>query len=336
MMVLADASREDWLEGRGPRLTLVGFQDDATGRVPAAGFQREPEDTAGYLGQLRSMVSRYGIPLSLYRDRHGTFQRNDKNWTLEEKLAGRQGPTQLGRVLEELGIEQIAALSPQAKGRIERLWRTFQDRLRRELRLAKAATLDQANAVLEKFVQDYNQRFAVAPRDSQSDFRPLSKRRNWGRLFSLRYERVVGKDHVVQSGSRHIQLPARQGKQDHAGQRVEWSHQLDGQRHVWLGEQRLYQMPLALGYRLGRAPQRPRSQKRKLPRIYVYAGGAALAVRPGKRNLHGKRKNRKRNRHRVVGMWKSRSDFQPRGKGWKTAGAVFQAFHGASFPPLAR
>jgi len=101
MMVLADATREDWLEGRGPRLTLVGFQDDATGRVLAAGFQQEPKDTVGWLRQLRSMVSR-----------HGSFQRNDKHWILEEELAGRQGPPQLGRVLEELGIEQIAALSP--------------------------------------------------------------------------------------------------------------------------------------------------------------------------------------------------------------------------------
>jgi transposase len=280
MMVLGDASREDWLEGRGPVLTLVGFQDDATSRVLAVRFQLEPEDTVGYLGQLRSMVARHGIPLSLYRDRHGTFQRNDKNWTLEEELAGRQGPTQLGRVLEELGIEQIAALSPQAKGRIERMWRTFQDRLRSELRLAKAASLGQANAVLEKFVQDFNQRFVVAPRDSQSDFRPLSKKLNWDRLFSLRYERVVGKDHVIQFGSHRIQLPARKGRQGYAGQRVELSHQLDGELHVWLGEERLHRLPLPLAYAPGRAPRRPRSQKRKLPRIYVYAGRAALAVRP--------------------------------------------------------
>ena len=280
MMVLGDASREDWLEGRGPLLTLVGFQDDATSRVLAAGFQLEPEDTVGYLGQLRCMVSQHGIPLSLYRDRHGTFQRNDKNWTLEEELAGRQGPTQLGRVLEELGIEQIAALSPQAKGRIERLWRTFQDRLRSELRLAQAATVEQANTVLEAFVQDYNRRFAVEPRESQSDFRPLSKRLNWDRLFSLRYERVVGKDHVVQFGGHRIQLPARVGRQGYAGQRVELSHQLNGELHVWLGQERLHRMALPLGYTPGRAPQRPRSQKRKLPRIYVYAGRPALAVRP--------------------------------------------------------
>lgn len=280
MMALADASREDWLEGRGPLLTLVGFQDDATSRVLAAGFQLEPEDTVGYLRQSRRMVERYGIPVSIYRDRHGAFQRNDNNWTLEEELAGRQGPTQLGRVLEELGIEQIAALSPQAKGRIERMWRTFQDRLKSELRLVGAATLEEANQVLDRFVEDYNQRFAVAARDSQSDFRRLSKRLNWDRLFSLRYERLVGKDHVVQFGSHRIQLPARRGSQGYAGQRVELSHQLNGELQVWLGQERLYRMPLPLGYTPGRAPRRPRSEKRKLPRIYVYAGRAAVAVRP--------------------------------------------------------
>lgn len=153
----------------------------------------------------------------------------------------------------------------------------------------------------------------------------MSKRRNWDRLFSLRYERVVGKDHVVQFRSHHIQLPARQGKQGYAGQRVELSHQLDGQLHVWLGEQRLCQMPLALGYRPGRAPRRPRSQKRKLPRIYVYAGRAALAVRPGKRNGHGKKTVNSRSskrgtgsrfrgmlRHSSLGVCKTR----PRGAAW--------------------
>lgn len=77
MMVLADASRHDWLEGRGPMLTLVGYQDDATGEVLAAGFQAEHENTIGYLRELRNLVERHGVPLSLYRDRHGTFQRND-------------------------------------------------------------------------------------------------------------------------------------------------------------------------------------------------------------------------------------------------------------------
>jgi|SRR5450432_856522 len=114
-MVLADASRHDWLEERGPRLTLLGYMDDATGKVLAVRFQSGSEDTAGYLTTLRTLVEEYGIPLSLYRDQHGTFQRNDTHWTLEEELAGKQAPTHLGLVMEELGITQIAALSPQAK-----------------------------------------------------------------------------------------------------------------------------------------------------------------------------------------------------------------------------
>jgi transposase len=272
MMVLTDASREDWLEGRGPALTLIGYQDDATGQVLACGFQLEHEDTVGYLRQLRALVEQQGVPLSLYRDQHGTFQRNDRHWTIEEQLAGKQTPTQLGRVLEELGIESIRALSPQAKGRIERLWKTFQDRLKSELRLSKAGTLKQANAVLEHFREDYNRRFAIAAREAANDFRPLSKKLNRDRLFSLRYERVVGKDHVVQFGARSIQLPARAGQQGYAGARVELSHQLNGELHVWHGEQDLFSMDLALDYAPGLAPRQPAQRSKKQPRVYVYAG----------------------------------------------------------------
>ena len=280
MMVLADGSREDWLEGRGPLLTLIGYQDDATGKVLAAQFQLPPEDTVGYLGQLRMMVERYGAPLSLYRDQHGAFQRNDKNWTLQEELAGRQWPTQLGRVLEELGIQSIPALSAQAKGRIERLWKTFQDRLKSELRLCQARTLAEANAVLERFVQDYNGRFAVPAQQAASDFRPLSKRLDWDRLFSLKYQRVVGQDHVIQFGSRAIQLPASHGKGGYAGAVVELSHQLNGELVVWRGEQRLYAMPLLLDYTPGLAPRRPRAATRRPTKIYVLGGRPAIAVRP--------------------------------------------------------
>jgi transposase len=279
MMVMTDASREDWLEGRGPVLTLIGYQDDATSLVLAASFQLEGEDTVGYLKQLRAMVERYGVPLSLYRDQHGTFQRNDKHWSLEEELAGKQGPTQFGRVLEELGIESIRALSPQAKGRIERMWKTFQDRLKSELRLSKASTLEQANQVLERFVEDYNRRFAVEAKEAASDFRRLSRQVNWDRLFSLKYERVVGKDHVIQFGARPIQLPARKGKLGYAGTRVELSHQLNGELHIWQEQQHLHSLELPLGYTPGRAPRRPQTRKQTRPRIYAFAGRPAVAIR---------------------------------------------------------
>src|SRR6202171_5730606 len=105
MIVLTDASRHHWLEGRGPQLTLVGFQDDATSQILAARFQLEPANTLGYLRALHDMITTHGIPLSLYRDRHTIFQRNDAHCTLAEQLSGKQTPTHFGRALEELGID---------------------------------------------------------------------------------------------------------------------------------------------------------------------------------------------------------------------------------------
>src|ERR1019366_7773225 len=207
MMALTDASRHDWLEGRGPQLTLIAFQDDATGQILAAHFQLEAENTLGYLRSLRTMITTHGIPLSLYRDRHSIFQRNDAHWTLAEQLAGKQTPTQLGRALEELGIQQIPAYSPQAKGRIERVWRTGQDRLVSELRLAQATTVQQANGVLARFCADHKQRFARPATDAACDFRPLPRHFDLARCLSLRYQRVVAADHTVTLGA-HFHRPA--------------------------------------------------------------------------------------------------------------------------------
>lgn len=284
MMVLTDGSRERWLEERGPGLTLIGFQDDATSEVLAARFQLECEDTVGYLRVLRVLVEEHGVPVSLYRDRHSALQRNDDHWSAEERMAGRQDPTHVGRALEELGIEQIAALTPQAKGRIERLWRTFQDRLRSELRLAKAKTVEQANAVLARFLPEYNRKFAKTARETGNDFRELDERVNRDRLFSLRYERTVGHDHTVSFGARRIQLPPMAGQQGYAGKRVEVSHQLNGELHVWLGDRRLYQGPAPIEYAVGMAPKRPAmrpkpARKKQAPRIYALGGRAAMAVR---------------------------------------------------------
>src|SRR5579863_3923211 len=130
-MLLLDASLHRWLEERGPQLTLLGFLDDATGKVLVAEFF-PTEDAYGYFRLLHGLLRRFGVPLSFYGDRHSVFVRNDDHWTVEEQLAGRREPTQFGRALEQLGITYIAAQSPQAKGRIERLWGTFQDRLTSE------------------------------------------------------------------------------------------------------------------------------------------------------------------------------------------------------------
>jgi transposase len=281
MMALTDASRHDWLQGRGPQLTLIGFQDDATSQILAAHFQLEAENTLGYLRALHTMITTHGVPLSLYRDRHSIFQRNDAHWTLAEQLAGKQSPTQLGRALEELGIQQIPAYSPQAKGRIERAWRTCQDRLVSELRLARATTLQQANTVLERFCTDYNQRFARPAADATRDFRSLPRRFDLARCLSLRYQRVVSPDHVVTLGAHSIPLPPLPAQRGYAGQTVELSHQLDGTLRVYRGDSLLFAQPLPLQeYSQRRPDPRTASQKPKpkMPRIYNLSGRPALAA----------------------------------------------------------
>jgi transposase len=162
-MLLLDGSPHDWLEGRGPSMCLVAAIDDATNRVPWAHFE-EVEDAASYLRLLREVIRRQGIPLSVYTDCHSIFTVTRKSWTLEEELAGRQQPTQVARALEELGIRLILAHSPQAKGRIERLFRTLQDRLLSELRLGGAKSRQDANAFLhDYFLPTYNERFVKPP-----------------------------------------------------------------------------------------------------------------------------------------------------------------------------
>jgi len=281
MMALTDASRHDWLQGRGPQLTLIGFQDDATSQILAAHFQLEAENILGYLRALHTMITAHGIPLSLYRDRHSIFQRNDAHWTLAEQLAGKQSPTQLGRALDELGIQQIPAYSPQAKGRIERAWRTCQDRLVSELRLARAATLEQANAVLQRFCADYNQRFARPAVDATRDFRSLPRRFDLARCLSLRYQRVVAADHTVSLGAHSIALPPLPGQRGYAGETVELSHQLDGTLRVYRGDSLLLAQPLPLQEYSDRRPAprtSARKRKPKMPRIYNLSGRPALAA----------------------------------------------------------
>ena len=283
MMVLTDASRHDWLEGRGPELTLIGFQDDATSQILSAHFQLEAENTLGYMRAVHAMVTTHGVPLSLYRDRHGIFQRNDPHWTLAEQLAGKQCPTHLGRALEELGIQQIPACSPQAKGRIERAWRTCQDRLVSELRLAHACHLDSANHVLACFCADYNQRFAVPAREAQRAFRSLPPRFDLARCLSFRYQRVVGPDHVISFGARSIALPPLPSKRGYAGHTVDLSHHLDGLLLVSFRKLLLLSLPWPLPV-LDPSHARPaprlqaQNPKSPMPRIYNLGGRPALAA----------------------------------------------------------
>ena len=221
LMVQVDGSRHDWLEGRGPWLTLVGGIDDATGTIVGAVF-REAEDGVGYLTILRDMARRYGLPASIYRDGSSVFAPSQGT---EQQ---RDEATQVGRALVELGITSIHAGSPQAKGRIERAWGTFQDRLVSELRRRGVTDLEGANAVLAAFVPRFNRRFAVPAASPVPAWRPAPAGLDLGRVLAFRWRRAVGSDSTVRLHGALLQLPAGAGGRSLAGRRVEVELRLDG------------------------------------------------------------------------------------------------------------
>jgi transposase len=235
-MLLLDGSLHRWLEDRGPQLTLLGFLDDATRKVPVAEFF-PAEDARGYFRLLRRLLRRVGVPLSFYGDRHSVFVRNDDHWTVEEQLAGRREPTQFGRALDQLGVTYIAAHSPQAKGRIERLWGTFQDRLTSELRLAGANDLDAANQVLRRFLPDYNRRFGRAPRDAEKAWRPAPE--NLDRICCFHHQRSVSNDNVVQWDGRRFQIPPQPQRFSFAGAKVQLYESLEGKVSIYYADTKL-------------------------------------------------------------------------------------------------
>lgn len=226
MLLQADGSSHAWLEKRGPSLTLVGAIDDATGTVPYALF-RENEDTQGYFQLFERIIVRKGIPLALYTDRHSIFVSSAKE-SLEEQLAGERKPTQFGRALRELGIENIFALSPEAKGRIERLWETFQDRLVVVLRLAGVATIDEANRVLWDYLPKFNARFGVPAREEGSAYRKPDANLPLEGILCFKYERKVARDNTIRFDGQVIQLLPGSDRLSYAHAKVEVQERLDG------------------------------------------------------------------------------------------------------------
>jgi transposase len=224
-MIQADASEHAWLGDRGPALTLVGLIDDATSRVMLRFYPGET--TAAYMDLLGRWVRRWGRPGSWYSDRHGIFR-------AEQRVAGydqKQGvATQFSRALAELGMELIMAHSPQAKGRIERLWGTAQDRLVKELGLARARTIDEANTVLEKFVAWFNRSRTArpsSPNDAHRDRGGLDLEA----ILSVQEKRVVSNDYTIRLDNRIYQLhpPVLPGER---GGRVIIENRLDGTMKV--------------------------------------------------------------------------------------------------------
>lgn len=234
-MLLWDGSTHDWLEGRGPMLCLMGAVDDATGGLMPGAHFVEHECSVGYLRVLLAICEAKGTPLAIYMDRHSSLKRNDEHWTLEEELRGEQDKTQVGRALAELGIEAIFALSAQAKGRVERLWGTLQDRLVSEMRLAGVVDAAGANAFLPTFTVDYNQRFARPARDVVLAWRSVKKQQAQ-RACALAYPVKIGNDNTVRHQGHVIDVAPGPKGRSYAGTSAELRHLLDGSVQLLQGE----------------------------------------------------------------------------------------------------
>ena len=229
-LVMMDSSPYAWLEDRGPKCQLIALIDDATSRVWAR--LAEHDSTAENLRTLGGWLQRHGRPVALYTDKNGLFLTSRPvQW--QEQLAGQPALTQFGRALHELGIEWIPAHSPQAKGRIERLFRTLQDRLVKEMRLAGIETLEQANRFLEiTFLPWWEKRFAHPPRQPRDAHRRLGREHRLEQILSLRRARSVSQDHTVSWQGQLWAVPREQVRPGLRGARVEVERRLDGS--TWL------------------------------------------------------------------------------------------------------
>lgn len=237
VMVQVDGSLHDWLEGRAPKFCLMGGIDDATSKVVHAHF-RATEDASGYLLMFRDIAVVYGLPMSYYHDKH-TILHSPKKPTIDDELAGLVPMSHVQRVMHQLGIGSIAAHSPQAKGRIERLWKTFQDRLVKELRLAGINTMDQANAFLPGFIKRYNARFAVEAADLDTAWVALEKGCDLDYYFSMQDSRTVKADHTVSFEGKTLQICAKSRTRSLAGQTITVRVNPENKLNLYDGKRRL-------------------------------------------------------------------------------------------------
>lgn len=243
ILVQVDGSSHHWFGKDLPRVTLLAAIDDATSKVIAAVF-REQEDAQGYLLLLQQIVTRHGCPLELYHDRHGIFEQNQpRQWSFEEELQGRQDPTEVTRALEDLLIVSIPAHSPQAKGRIERLWGTWQHRLVAELRLAGITDIEAANAFLPTYLERHNTRFAQPAADPGTAYRLPPPGTDLDRVLSLQVERRVRNDNTVSVNNQVLQIPPGPWRRTYAGSMVKVHFHLDGSISVWHADQQLLRTP---------------------------------------------------------------------------------------------
>lgn len=237
MMVQVDGSPHAWLEDRAPRMCLMGAIDDADNHVLHAHF-RLNEDAAGYLYMFRDIAVKYGLPMSYYHDKH-TILRSPKKATIDDELAGTMPMSNVQRALHDLGVEGIAANSPQAKGRIERLWSTFQDRLVKEMRLAGISTMEEANAFLPDFIARHNAQFGVEAADPNPAWVELEPGFDLDYYFSMQEIRTVKDDHTLSFEGKTLQIKTASRTRCLASQKVSVRVNPEGKINLYDGKKPL-------------------------------------------------------------------------------------------------
>jgi len=242
-MVQYDTSDHDWLEGRGPRLYLIKGVDDATSKVAWAKFVLT-DGVKQNMGVFWDMTRRRGIPLSVYVDRGSNFK-TTRHHSIEDQLKGEYPSTQFARALEELGVKMIYANSPQAKGRIERKFGVFQDRLCSEFRLYNISTLEDANRYLwEKFIPRHNRMFSRTAKEPGSAYRPLPPGLSLKDIFCLKDERMVAGDNTISYQGRAFQILPNQYRSSYYKAKVEIHEYLDDSISLFYQGKKLKHKPL--------------------------------------------------------------------------------------------
>jgi hypothetical protein len=260
-MVQLDGSHHDWLEGRGPKLVLMGYIDDATGRLYGKFYSYE--GTMPAMDSLKGYIKRHGIPKSIYLDRHSTYKTNKKHtyndWPFRDKVE----LTQFGRACSQLGIELIYANSPQAKGRVERVFGTLQDRLTKELRLAKVSGCKEANILLERYIDGFNAKFQVPARRRGDLHRPSDRRIVLDDILSVQTQRPLRNDRTVLHDNRWYQVLSSTRAQD-----IVVYNYLNGRMAIKYGSSDLNYKPIS-GPVIRIAPEKPRTYRTGFRKRYI-------------------------------------------------------------------
>ena len=230
-MVQMDGSHHDWFEGRGPWCVLMGYIDDATGRV--FGRFYDYEGTIPAMDSFKGYIQKYGLPMSVYLDKHTTYKSTGKP-TIQDELNNTRPLSEFERALKELGVEVIHANSPQAKGRIERLFGTLQDRLVKEMRLRGIRTIEEANGFLEDYLPWYNRRYGVCAKEKGDLHRPVGRGMKLEEIFCIKTERTLRNDFTVAHNKKLYQIEDKV-----RGTQVIVQERLDGSLVIVYKDQRL-------------------------------------------------------------------------------------------------